>query len=189
MVDISERLAAAEGYAITEYGLEVFRDLTEPEWQVIGHRIRRRSDGAAWSLGDWLVYGGGRRGSGGRWIGSSYEHAQTITGYSASHLSNCYRVATAFPRTDRIMGLSFDHHRQSLALDQVIRLATLQRALEQGQTAQTLATEVAAIVKRPGRAKDYQPVQVKCPNCEHVFPARANRYSPPGGEPASAMRP
>jgi hypothetical protein len=172
---IADRLAAAEGYAITESGLRVFRDLKEPEWEQIGHLLRRRMDGNAWALGDWLVYGGGRHGSGGRWIGSSYERACAITGYSSSHMSNCYRVASTFPPGRRLYGLSFDHHRSALALVDEIRIVTLQSALEQGLSSQDFGAQCGAAVQRPPRAKGYKPVEVECPSCHHRFPARANR--------------
>ncbi len=191
MADLASKLAAVEGYAITDYGLTISKDLTENEWVEIGRRIRRRADGAAWALGDWLVYGGGRQGAGGRWIGSSYRRAMQITGYSSSHLSNAFRVCSAFPPDARVHGLTFDHHRQVLGVSEDRRQRLLDRAFANHTNARAFSTEILRIRKPrgPSRSKaDYQPVQVQCPKCQHVFPARAHRYTGPrtddGREPA-----
>lgn len=195
MSELAERVLTIEqGFVLEDHGLYVTRDLSENEWQNLGTLITRKRNGLTWALGDWLVYGG--REEGGRWIGSGYAHAMQITGYSAPHLSNCFRVSSEFSREQRVGSVSWYIHRLVLALptrteqlrwlseaqeknwtgaDVRARLDTLEAAEQQRVTTAEQPARTRHGRPKTGHANGYQLAQVRCPTCGACFPIRGHR--------------
>jgi predicted HicB family RNase H-like nuclease len=78
-------------------------------WQELGARIGRHSSGAAWWLGDWLVFGRMK-------YGRRYKDAVEATGFDYQTLRNYAVVARRFPPSRRRDDLSFQHHAEVCAL-------------------------------------------------------------------------
>jgi hypothetical protein len=78
-------------------------------WQELGVRIGRHSSGAAWWLGDWLVFGRMK-------YGRRYKDAVEATGFDYQTLRNYAVVARRFPPSRRRDELSFQHHAEVCAL-------------------------------------------------------------------------
>lgn len=188
--ELMARLRTLEqGYVIEAQGLLVTRDLSKPEWQVVGQQIVARVEGSVWALGDWLIYGGR---TGKNWLGgSTYESAVKITGYTANHLSNAYRTAVAYPKDTRRPTLSWSVHRETLRLHAELRGAVLKKAeekrwsaddviqhinqvIEKAKEKQTVAAPRTKAVKQPHRSY-YSSPKVRCPNCKHEFPIKGHK--------------
>jgi hypothetical protein len=193
-----ERLKEVErGYVLEVSGCYFTRDVTVNEWRDCGREIRNRAVAAQWQLGDWLLEGGRQRDRRalrvqdveGRWFQHSvYEEAARVTGYSESHLSNCARVAEAFPRDQRVLTLTFSHHREVLKLppgDE--RAATLALCVERRWGVEDLINYIASVHAEPEpvpskRPNGYMCTHVKCPHCQYVFPVRGHKVPRPRPE-------
>lgn len=185
--EVLERITTLEsGYALEVQGLSVTRELDRTEWINCGKEIVRRVEGSTWALGDWLIYGGRKEKD---WLGgSTYERAVEITGYSAAHLSNAFRVATAFPRDTRWPTLSWSVHREATRAPQELRGDILRKAEEMKWGADdvivyvnkliTVAKEVDPEVKtkekKPHRSY-YSSPKVRCPACNNEFTIKGHK--------------
>ena len=143
------------------------------EWVEEGQHIRRRIEGSTWALGDWLNRGA-------EWD-RGFKRSMAITGYAASTLWNASRVAKAFPIEDRKVNLSFTTHREIMREeDPEARKALLARACDERWTPDDVTRyfQENRTEARPAPAdKTYQHVQVKCPQCAHVFEVRGHKVA------------
>jgi hypothetical protein len=105
----------------TPLGLDVTHPLTLAEWQDVGRSIGAALRSAAFVVGDWLIYGEGRRGQTTLWAeipaanrveGWLYEEAAQLTGLDVATLQNYAYVARRVPRSLRNEHLSWEHHKK-----------------------------------------------------------------------------
>lgn len=105
----------------TPTGLQLAKDLTFEEWSAIGLSFGKAMQGAAWCIGDWLVYGEnkwerqlplpGFDAPRAKISRESYDHAVMTTGMDLQRLKDVASVCRRIPIGARKDGLSFDHHR------------------------------------------------------------------------------
>ena len=191
---LNERIASLDsGYVLEAQGLVVTRALSRSEWADLGRTIVARIEGSTWALGDWLIEGG--RNTRQWYGGSTYDKAREITGYSAAHLSNAFRVATEFPKDSRRPTLSWSVHRETMRLKSDLRGPVLTMAMAKRWSAddvcqhvnsltQQAKPQIAAVVsrqsavvggvKKPTR-EYYSSPKVRCPKCHHEFPIKGHK--------------
>jgi hypothetical protein len=87
-------------------------ELDLAEWVAYGRRIGVSGRSSGWWLGDWLRYGNAR-------FGERYSRASKTTGYDPQTLMNMVHVASRFGVSRRRECLSWSHHAELAALDQV----------------------------------------------------------------------
>lgn len=191
--ELASRMQSLEhGYVLEAQGLSVTRDLERREWVTCGQDIVQRVEGSTWALGDWLVYGGR---SDRNWLGgSTYDKAIAITGYTAAHLSNAFRVSAAFPRDSRRPTLSWSVHRETLRVHPELRGAVLTLAEGKRWGADAVILHVNAMItkarepskvapapvlakglKKPPTQTYYASPKVRCPKCNHEFPIKGHK--------------
>lgn len=188
------------GYAIEAQRLRIRRTLTRKEWVALGKLVARHVDGGAWALGDWLLEGGRENRN---WYGgSTYEIACRITGLSASHLSNAYRTALAYPPDSRYPELSWSTHKIALRVPPELRGRVLKLAIAKQWTSDDVNEHInglAASQKAEGvsvrksnrdyaaKGGGYLARKVRCPNqlqcrkcgtinpCRYEFPIKGHK--------------
>jgi hypothetical protein len=188
--EVASRMQSLEhGYVLEAQGLSVTRDLERREWVTCGQEITRRVEGSTWALGDWLIYGGR---TGRNWLGgSTYEKAVEITGYTAAHLSNVFRVAVAYPPDTRLPTLSWSVHREATRAPAELRAALLKKAEEKRWTADDVIQHINSLIEKsrvkaatvvPLKARTKKPhrtyyagPKVRCPKCNHEFTIKGHK--------------
>lgn len=93
----------------TAKGLTVAPELPFSGWKRLGEQLGLLSNASSWWVGDWLVYGERRYGSG-------YREAAEIIGLEYQTLRNYAWVASVFPLYRRRDKLSFQHHAEVASL-------------------------------------------------------------------------
>jgi hypothetical protein len=167
----------------TNRGLVITGDLTEAEWENVGRRCGRRSDAIRWAIGDWLAYGYGRtktfRGPDGYAMGSIYDKATKITGYTRSILWRMYKTSVSFPMETRVHAEIVRHRSYMLAtsLPPEQRLGLIELAADKHwstvQVAQYLEASGTKFSKHMlGGGRGWSVLRVRCPNCANTFVAR-----------------
>src|SRR5881398_2378127 len=89
--------------------LELGSEMSFDDWALVGTRIARICGGAAWALGDWLLFGERR-------FGERYRSALAATNLDYQTLRNYAWVARSFAPARRREHLSFQHHAEVAAL-------------------------------------------------------------------------
>src|SRR5262249_61684833 len=90
-------------------------------WCEVGARVGFLHDASAWWIGDWLAYGV-------KTFPDRYRTAIEATGFEYQTLRNYAWVAGRFPPRRRHAGLSFGHHAEVAALDEVDQETWLMRS-------------------------------------------------------------
>jgi len=181
------QIIESQGYRYELQGLYFFRELTKDEWQNLGQEIIIRHESSAWALGDWLIAGGRSeiiprmRGEHGAFIPSRtvWDEAIKITGYSESTLKQYYRTCLEFPRSRRIPGISFSHHK-IIVLHGIIDIkrqkTLLEEAKERKWTTEQLMLTLTHNFPTEIVPKSISPRKpfVECPKCHNIF--KASKY-------------
>lgn len=115
---------AIETYKVTNLGLEMPETISIEEWSEIGRRFGDALQKAAWSIGDWMVYGERKWGKQlhfdgadfdpkvrGRTNSAAFDEAIKSTGLDRNTLSHYASVCRRIPREKRSERFSFAHHR------------------------------------------------------------------------------
>jgi len=165
--------------------------MTQQEWELEGRMHARRAQNATWEIAWWLVDGQARH------YDVGFARASAILGLAADTCHGYHRVGKAFPRGKAHPDLSFSAHRELLREpDEALRAIVLSQAIEHGWGQDDIvrhfeqhppsSREYAGQGRPAGRAnkapynrKYYEPVQVKCPHCERVFPVKGNKVGGP----------
>ncbi len=90
-------------------------------WRDVGAQVGSLNDASTWWIGDWLAYGL-------KTYPDRYRAAIEATGFGYQTLRNYAWVAGRFPPRRRRAGLSFGHHADVAALDEVDQETWLMRA-------------------------------------------------------------
>ena len=141
--------------------LELSADMSFDEWASVGHRIARIHNGAAWALGDWLLFGERR-------FGERYRSALDATNLGYQTLRNYAWVARCFAPSRRRERLSFQHHAEVASLPAVEQDLWLHRAEAQDWSRNELRRRVSArrIAHRAESPRAATVVRVEVPsNC------------------------
>ncbi|WP_053226378.1 LmbU family transcriptional regulator [Solirubrobacter soli] len=107
------------------------------EWAELGCRLARISDGSAWALGDWIVFGQDT-------YGDRYRKALEATNVEYKTLRNYAWVARRFPSSRRRRALSLQHHAQVAALHEAEQDLWLARSETLGWSRAELRRQMAA---------------------------------------------
>lgn len=91
------------------------------QWAVALCAVARARDGAAWAIGDMLIFGE-------KYEDDPYEEACDNTGLKRGTLMNMKSLAKTFPKPHRVSGLSWSHHALVAGFDEETRIALLLRA-------------------------------------------------------------
>jgi hypothetical protein len=92
------------------------------DWAAVGRRLSHVSSRATWALGDWLLFGE-------RSFGTRYRTAVEATNLDYQTLRNYAWVAGSFAPHRRRCELSFQHHAELAALQDVEQDLWLNRAV------------------------------------------------------------
>jgi hypothetical protein len=116
-----EKVTIAPFIQSTPTGLILSKDLRFEEWSAIGKNFGEGMQRAVWSIGDWLVYGEdkfcrqlplkGMDSPRSKVSAEAYELAVISTGMNIQTLRDIASVCRRIPQSQRVDGLSFDHHR------------------------------------------------------------------------------
>ncbi|HEY6890194.1 MAG TPA: LmbU family transcriptional regulator [Solirubrobacter sp.] len=109
MTALSSRPKTTVAPPTRRFVLELGSDMPFEDWAAVGARIARICGGAAWALGDWLVFGERR-------YGQRYRSALQATNLDYQTLRNYAWVARSIPYERRHDQLSFQHHAEVAAL-------------------------------------------------------------------------
>jgi hypothetical protein len=100
-------------------------NLTEDDWQVVGETLGSFETSASWWIGDWWAHGEARYGQ-----RTAIVQDEGWQGPSLQRCKNCAYVARRFKRSRRRDLLSFTHHEEVAALNEVDADALLDWAEE-----------------------------------------------------------
>jgi hypothetical protein len=106
-------------------------------WCEVGARVGSLHDASAWWIGDWLAYGV-------KTFPDRYRTAIEATGFEYQTLRNYAWVAGRFPPRRRHAGLSFGHHAEVAALDEVAQETWLMRSTTNAWTRAELRRQLRA---------------------------------------------
>ncbi|MCA1679278.1 MAG: LmbU family transcriptional regulator, partial [Actinobacteria bacterium] len=109
------------GAAVRRTGISFDARLPYEEWREFGGRIAMRASASLWWLGDWLRFGQEA-------YGRRYKEGVALTGLDYQTLRNYAVVARRFELSRRRDKLSFQHHAEVCALDDVEQDRWLDRA-------------------------------------------------------------
>ena len=96
-------------------------EMSYADWARTGCHLARISQGVAWALGDWLLYGQAQ-------FAGRYREAVAATELDYQTLRNYAWVARSVPPDRRRVGLSFQHHAEVAALSEAEQELWLTRA-------------------------------------------------------------
>lgn len=146
-------------------------------WEADGRVLTRRHESTPWALGDWLARG--------RLLGYDPDFARSarVTNYSRDYLYSLRLTAETFTEYERKAGVAWGVHREAARIpDPDTRASVLQMAQDQRWNqhdvrdylrthglVKVYKSEVVAPTRK------YQPVQVQCPHCSHVFPIQGHK--------------
>jgi hypothetical protein len=128
----------------SETALVLDADLTQSEWEEIGHTLGRANRASAWWIGDWINYGE----DAGYVSRGKYETAAAITSLGIETLRQYSYVSRRFESSRRLDDLSFGHHQSAAALPTVEQDEVLPRAVAESWSIAKLRAETRA---RPSR--------------------------------------
>jgi hypothetical protein len=154
------------GVSITRVSWSAPSDLPLSGWVDQGHRIGLMGRSAGWWVGDWLRFGNAR-------YGEKYARAIRITGYDAQTLMNMVWVASRFEISRRREKLSWSHHVELAAFDEVTQERWLARA-EADRLSIRDMRELIRVERRSACSGDQvdeppAPARLLCPQCGHSF--------------------
>mgnify|MGYP003152705946 CR=1 FL=1 len=153
---IEQGVELASGIYLTTLGARIEGDVSLDEYVAAVERCQGLGNACAWALGDLLYYGSHR----GDW-GETYTQALALTQKSYWSLTQCVRVAKAYPTESRLEEVSWSPHREALAIpDMDQRMDVLAAAATTGQSAQDLRQQLATT--RPRRT-------TVCPQCQYEW--------------------
>ncbi|MBI5106731.1 MAG: LmbU family transcriptional regulator [Solirubrobacterales bacterium] len=118
------------------------------DWCALGARIGMYSTATAWWLGDWLLFGRMK-------YGRRYKDAVADTGLDYQTLRNYAMVARRFAPERRRPALTFQHHAEVCALDDLAQDHWLDQAAAHGWSRNELRRRVrAALATADGAPAD-----------------------------------
>ena len=143
-------VADTRDHKIGDVGLELATPrLTLERWREIGAKIGTFATAINWAMGDWLLAGVEL----GIPKSELYELASEITGRSFDTLSQCLRVAEAFPRIDRVRGVNWTLHREALRVSPSRRVPLLEEGKAAGWSREQLVVRINRIQGAESKAK------------------------------------
>jgi hypothetical protein len=101
------------------------------KWLEVGTLLTGMESSLNWWIGDWLVFGE-------HTYGQKYSQAESVTKHRQDYLKACNFVSSKVPASNRIVGLSWSHHREVAALPVVEQKKWLTQALENEWTVSEL---------------------------------------------------
>ena len=101
------------------------------KWLEVGTLLTGMESSLNWWIGDWLVFGE-------HTYGQKYSQAESVTKHRQDYLKACNFVSSKVPASNRIVGLSWSHHREVAALAVVEQKKWLTQALENEWTVSEL---------------------------------------------------
>lgn len=128
-------ISTVEGMVCSETGIEIPDDLAFDRWELALGRLGPVQRGAAWWIGDLLVFAG-------KHYGDTYAAAQEATGYRLPTLKNFKWVAGKLPPEVRRPELTWGSHRFVAGLPPNERDGWLDRAVAGGWTSVKLSQEL-----------------------------------------------
>ena len=117
--------------------LELRSSMSFDEWAGVGERIARIASGAAWALGEWLLFGERR-------FGARYRSAIEATDLDYQTLRNYAWVARNVAAGRRREELSFQHHAEVASLPGPEQDLWLHRAVMHGWSRNELRRRMRA---------------------------------------------
>src|SRR5262249_34643331 len=146
-------------------------------WCEVGARVGFLHDASAWWIGDWLAYGV-------KTFPDRYRTAIEATGFEYQTLRNYAWVAGRFPPRRRHAGLSFGHHAEVAALDEVAQETWLMRSTTNAWTRAELRRQLrAARLAAGGELSTEMPSSVALAlGVEELRPARGRAAASAGGQ-------
>jgi hypothetical protein len=147
----------ADGVHLTTAGARITGELTLDNYVAAVERCELLGNAAVWALGDLLYYGEKQA----SW-GEKYTQAMALTGRSYWSLTQCMRVAKAYPLDARVTGASWSHHRVALSIPPEERTALLEGAVTSNVSAEGLRQQIAT-------SNAPAPRTLTCPNCNHEW--------------------
>ena len=153
---VERGVSLAEGVYLTTTGARIEGDLTLENYIAAVERCELLGNAAVWAIGDLLYYG-----EQANW-GEKYTQAMALTGRSYWSLTQCMRVAKAYPLDERVEGASWSHHRVALSMpDHEQRTALLEDAVTNNVSAEDLRQQLATSIPTPK--------PVGCPSCNYEW--------------------
>jgi hypothetical protein len=151
-------IALSQGITLTPQGAIIQSDVTLPEFLEGFKKCEILSNASLWALGDLLLYGESR----GEW-GEMYTQAIEVTQKSYSTMSQAVRLSKAYPLHERVVDVSWSHHREALAVkDPEERREALVRAGQEGLSREGLRSVISGGDPHPKKL-------VTCPHCGHQW--------------------
>ena len=151
---LSSKLSDSVGAPPRRFVLELGPEMSFDDWALVGTRIARICGGAAWALGDWLLFGERR-------FGERYRSALAATNLDYQTLRNYAWVARSFAPARRREHLSFQHHAEVAALPAAEQDLWLHRAEAQGWSRNELRRRLAALRLQRRAEAELPPVVVR----------------------------
>lgn len=127
-----------EGVVPSRLGLELPEGLTFGEWCKLGDSLLRMHDSSLWWLGAWRAYGQRYEADYGLAVArldSKYEQLRLVA-----------KVDDGVAAADRVVGLSWQHHRAVLAAPAADRPGWLDAAERNGWTPRELEQQIVSLV-------------------------------------------
>jgi len=151
-------MALSQGITLTPQGAIIQPDVTLPEFLEGFKKCEILANASLWALGDLLLYGESR----GEW-GEMYTQAIELTRKSYSTMSQAVRLSKAYPIDERVVDVSWSHHREALPItDPDERHNMLVLAGREGLSREGFRSVIAG--------GDPQPKKLTtCPHCGHQW--------------------
>tara|TARA_R110000824_G_scaffold140651_5_gene306792 strand:- start:4702 stop:5235 length:534 start_codon:yes stop_codon:yes gene_type:complete len=154
----SEGMTLASGITMTPIGAVISDDLTFEDFEEGLKNCQVMANASLWTLGDILLYAEAK------W-GEKYAQAIELTKKSYATLSQAVRVSKSYPQDERLVDLSWSHHREAASIkDKDQRRQLLEQAAREGWSRDTMR-EMATDESKP---KEEKP-EKKCPSCGYVL--------------------
>jgi hypothetical protein len=121
-------LIRTENVSLTLVGLTFIGTITQDEWLDLMATLVRTETAFQFSIGDALVYGESH-------FGEKYSQAMDATGLSYQTLANLTWVAKQVSQSNRVVGVSWTHHRVVASVDPSDQRGLLEMAKERKMSA------------------------------------------------------
>jgi len=121
---------------LTSVGLTVVGALAFDEWIELMSTLVRLETAFQFAIGDALLYGESK-------FGEKYSQAMDATGMSYQSLANMVWVARRVPMCNRVVGVSWTHHRVIASIDPTDQRLLLEMARDSDMPATSLQTHIS----------------------------------------------
>lgn len=141
-------LIRTDNVSLTLVGLTFIGSITQDEWLDLMSTLVRTETAFQFSIGDALVYGE-------KHYGETYSQAMDATGLTYQTLANLMWVAKHVPQSNRVVGVSWTHHRVVASADPADQRGLLEMAKEKHLSAVSLSEHITG---RQPRVKPVLPI-------------------------------